>query len=181
MARHVLVLVVVVVAACGVELGEPPNVPDSGDGKGDGTGSGGGPMALTATGFLTKIGTQYCDENFRCKADYPEGANAFSMAFGASKQDCYAGTSAYYQPQLVEQSITAKRVVFNPGAAQTCVAGITYPQSCSQYWQSAPQFPAACDTALLGTVGDGAACVSIFDCANLGSRCDADTKKCVAR
>ena len=169
------------VTACGVELGEPPNVPED-DGKGDGTGTGsGGTMALTATGFLTKIGTQYCEENFRCKATYPDGAPAFAQAFGASMQDCYAGTNAYYQPQLVEQSVTAKRVIFNQGSAQTCLSGIVYPQSCGQYWQSPPQFPQACNVALLGTVADGGTCVSIFDCANLGSRCDDATKTCVAR
>ncbi|MBA3501405.1 MAG: hypothetical protein H0T65_13660, partial [Deltaproteobacteria bacterium] len=62
MSRRALTLALL--AACGVEIGEPPETASEG-GKGDGDGSGGGSgsggtMALTATGFLTKIATQFC-------------------------------------------------------------------------------------------------------------------------
>jgi hypothetical protein len=185
MIRRALVLATIV-AACGVELGEPPTVASDEDGKGDGmgggNGSGGGsgnqPMALTATGFLTKIATQYCDESFRCKASYPEGTMAFDEDFGTTTATCYAGAIAFYTPQLVEQSITAGRVTFNPGSAQLCLDGIVYQQSCAQFWQTDPVFPSACNTALLGTVAKGGACTNDFECANLSSLCDDTTKTC---
>jgi hypothetical protein len=192
-ARRLLTATFVAVAACGVELGEPPDVDnDDDDGKSDeggggggggggnggGGGSGSGAMPLTATAFLTKIGVQYCDECFRCKANYPDGATAFTQDFGASTSECYAGTDAYYAPSLVEQSIIAGRVTYNAMSAQACLAGVVYQASCSVFWQNPPQFPASCDQALVGKIADGAACVSIFDCANLTSACDQSTKKC---
>lgn len=187
MAGRALTLVVLL-AACGVELGEPPDVGED-DGKSDGTGPGsgsgggtgsGGQMPLTATTFLTRIGTQYCDECFRCQATYP-GPNPFAQDFGATKPECYAGTAAYYEPQVVEQSITAGRVIFNAGAAKTCMDGITYAQSCAAFWETGAQLPSACNVALLGTVADNGTCASLFDCANLGSFCDPATKQCLPR
>ncbi|MDQ3340467.1 MAG: hypothetical protein M4D80_35360 [Myxococcota bacterium] len=183
MSRRALTLALL--AACGVEIGEPPETASEG-GKGDGDGSGGGSgsggtMALTATGFLTKIATQFCDESFRCKATYPQGATVFAQNFGATTAECYAGAIAFYTPQSVEQSITAGRVIFNPGTAKTCLDGIVYQQNCSIYWQSQqPTFPSACNTALLGTVANGGTCTNDFDCSGVTSRCDAMTKKCVA-
>ena len=165
------VLLLLVVAACGAELGEPEPI-GGGGGKGDGDG-------LTATRFLHEIGEQFCDECFRCKDDYPDGRRAFEDDFGEDERDCVDDTNAFYQPALVEQSIVAGRVKYNAQTAQLCLAGITYERSCSAFWQTSPQFPATCDATLVGTITDGAACVSIFDCANPASICDATTKKCV--
>lgn len=167
-------------ASCGVEIGEPPDV-DQSNGKGDDDDDGGGNNTpLTATRFLARIGVQYCDESFRCKATYPEGTDVFEDDFGASRQACYDGVDAYYRPALVEQSIAAGRVIFSAIAADACLDGVSYPQQCSMFWDTAPVFPNACDVTLLGTVPDGAACVSIFDCANITSFCDDMTKRCTA-
>ena len=176
MSRFALLIAV---AACGVEIGEPPGVPEEG-GKGDGTGS--GAMPLTATGFLTRIGTQFCDEAFRCKATYPEGATAFATDFGATTSECYTGAIAFYTPQLVEQSITAGRLTYNASSAKLCLSGIVYEPDCAVYWQvdQPKTFPSSCNTALLGTVADGGACTTDFDCANAGSLCDEATKQCAA-
>ena len=188
MARAQILLATLLAAttACGVELGEPPDVSGN-DGKSDnpnnpgegsGGGNGSGSMPLTATTFLTRIGTQYCDECFACKANYPDGTTVFAQDFGATTQECYAGTNNYYGPALVEQSITAGRVTYNAVSAQACLAGIIYQQSCGTFWQNPPQFPASCDAALVGKVADGGSCVSIFDCSNIESFCDDTTKKC---
>ena len=180
MIRRALLLATVV--ACGVEIGEPPNIPSEeggkGDGMGGGSGMGSGAMPLTATGFLTKIATQYCDESFRCKANYPDGQTAFSEDYGATTSQCYTAAIAFYTPALVEQSITAGRVTYNPGSAQLCLDGITYQQSCTQFWQSDPVFPSACNTALLGKIASGGACTNDFECANANSLCDDTTKTC---
>lgn len=177
MVRRAFVLVVLV-AACGAELGEPPEADDA-DGKGDGAGGGGSSMTLTPAGFLAQIGMEYCDESFRCKGTYPGGPAAFAQDFGATVQTCYGGVEAYYQPQLVEQSIAAGRVVFTAAAAQACLDGIEYPQSCGTFWEESAEFPQVCGLALVGTLPDGAACVSLFDCANPSSLCDPATKRCV--
>jgi hypothetical protein len=187
MSRCVLT-VAVLVAACGVEIGEPPEIASE-DGKGDGAGGGsgggsngsGGSMALTATGFLTRIATQFCDESFRCKANYPDGPTVFAQNFGATTAECYAVAIAFYAPLAVEQSITAGRVIFNPGTAKACLDGIVYQQNCSIYWQSQqPTFPSSCNTALLGTVASGGTCTNDFDCSGATALCDDATKKCVA-
>jgi hypothetical protein len=182
--------IAVLVAACGVELGEPPEIASEG-GKEDGTGGGsgggpgngsgsGGPMALTATGFLTRIATQFCDNSFRCKASYPDGPTAFAQDFGASSAECYAGAIAFYAPQAVEQSIAAGRGFFNPGTARNCLDGIVYEQSCNIYWESQqPTFPSSCATALLGTVANGGTCTNHFDCSGATALCDDSTKQCV--
>ena len=179
--------ILVLIVGCGVELGEPPEVDDDRDGKSDeggdhggggGGGGGSGSTPLTATKFLSKIGVQYCDECFRCQASYPEGTTAFREDFGTTQQACYGDLDAYYGAVLVEQSITAGRVVFSASAAKSCLDGIEYEQQCSMFWQSDPQFPQVCDVALVGKVGDGGTCVSIFDCANLQAVCDPMTKQC---
>jgi hypothetical protein len=163
-------LTLAVLAACGVEIGEPPEIASEEDGKDDGGGGGsgsgsGGSMPLTATDFLTKIATQYCEESFRCKATYPDGPMSFAEDFGTSTAVCSAAGIAFYEPQAVEQSITAGRVIFNPTTAKLCLDGIVYQQNCSIYWQSQqPTFPQACGTALVGTVANGGTCTNDFDC-----------------
>jgi hypothetical protein len=178
----------VVVVACGVELGAPPDVDDDDhDGKSDDDhdddddhGSSGGGSPLTATKFLSRIGVQYCNECFRCQANYPAGTAAFAADFGATQQACYASLDDYYGPALVEQSITAGRIVFSATAAKTCLDGITYQQQCSVFWQNEPVFPQACDVTLIGKIADGGTCASIFDCATITSYCDDVTKRCTA-
>jgi hypothetical protein len=172
--------------ACGVELGDRPPIAGQGsDGKMDGSGSGTTPTpmpmpsSLTASTFLTKIGMQYCDESFRCKATYPAGQTAFAQDYGATVAACYAGSDAYYGLALVEQSITAGRVLYTQLAAQQCIDGAKYPTDCAQFWFVDPTFPLACNAALVGTIANGATCVSLFDCLDPNSICDAATKKCV--
>jgi hypothetical protein len=170
-------------AACGVEIGASPNVGNPGkgdDGKSPDAGTPpDGSNALTPTAFLNKIGIRYCDESFRCKATYPDGATAFANDFGTTVSQCYTGVDAYYQPAVVEQSIAAGRVTFQPMQGTSCLAGIMYTPDCNQFWFVEPTYPASCDTTLVGKIPDGGACVSIFDCANLTSRCDQATKTCI--
>jgi hypothetical protein len=145
----------------------------SGSGSGDGTGTG-----MTATKFLDEMGHKFCDEAFTCKANFPTDQGVtFDQAFGTSAMQCYTDSLAADQPMLVEQEITAGKIKFNAADASTCLAGITF-STCSDFWQNGGTMPAACDTALVGTVADGAACVVDFDCSSLQSYCDPTAKKC---
>jgi hypothetical protein len=49
---------------------------------------------------------------------------------------------------------------------------------CSTYWNEGPDWPAACDTALVGKVPAGGACTNDFECAG-ANWCD-ETNKCAA-
>ena len=168
---------VLFLVACGVETGEAP-VEIGDDGKEDNGETPMPQMPMTATEFLGKLGTQYCDECFRCKATYPAGPAAFATDFGTQMQ-CYAAANAFYMPQLVEQGIKAGRILYNAAAAKACADGVRYEQNCNTFWQTDPAVPVACGAVFLGTVPDGGACVTEYDCSTSAARCDQATKKCV--
>jgi hypothetical protein len=50
--------------------------------------------------------------------------------------------------------------------------------ACTTFWQSGPTAPAACQTAIVGTIADGAACLVDYECSGTSSYCDATSKKC---
>jgi hypothetical protein len=189
--RLLSLLVVLITVACGAELGDAPDVGESGgkgDGAGDGSGGGGGggsgsgsgsgSMPYTATAFFNQIGKQYCDESFRCQATYPNGPAAFTQDFGTNVSECYADANQFYAPAAIEQSITAGRIVFNATAAKSCADGITYQQTCSTFWQNDPVLPASCGQAIVGTVANGGACTTDYDCSSLTAFCNATSKTC---
>ncbi len=186
MKRFSIVLVSVL-AACAAEA--PPDTGGGGDnnntggGGGDGTGSGsgtgtgsgggGGNGSISATSFLAEIATKICTQAFSCQASFPTDWGAtFAEIFGASSSACVADAAAADEPAKVEQQITAGKIKFNGADAASCVAGITVGQ-CTEFWNDGPQFPASCDTALVGTVADGAACVTHIECVNPNAYCDA--------
>jgi hypothetical protein len=147
-----------------------------GNGSGSGSGSGGG-GGLTATAFLAGIAQKICDQAFTCQASFPTDAGVtFAEVFGASAAECIAGAEAYDMPAQVEASITAGKIQYSATDAAACVNGITFP-ACTQFWQEGPGVPAACATAMVGTVADGQACVIDYECASVTSYCD-ETKKC---
>jgi hypothetical protein len=175
-APRIASLLLPVWLGCGVEIGDPMVQPSTDDGKGDGAGE---PQALTATEFFARIGDQFCDECFRCQATYPAGQAAFAQEFGATEQQCRQDALAFYSPQLVEQSIAAGRIIYRADAAEDCADGIDYEQSCNQFWNEEPDVPSICGAVFVGTVVDGGACVTDYDCASTVSLCDAVTKRCV--
>jgi hypothetical protein len=123
---------------------------------------------------------KYCDEAFMCKASFPADAGVtFDEAFGASAQACVADSATYDMPAQVEAKITAGTIKFNGADAAACVNGLTFP-ACDAFWQEGPMFPAACATAMVGTVADGGACVVDYECASFTSYCDETTQKCTA-
>jgi hypothetical protein len=123
---------------------------------------------------------KYCDEAFMCKASFPADAGVtFDEAFGASAQACVADAANYDMPAQVEAQITAGTIRFNGADAAACVAGIAF-GTCQAFWDQGPTFPAACDTALVGTVADGGACIVDYECSSFTSYCDETTKKCTA-
>ncbi|HEY5946771.1 MAG TPA: hypothetical protein VIV40_14810 [Kofleriaceae bacterium] len=176
------------IAACGVS-----DKPDGGggggggggsgggDGSGSGSGSGGGGGSTDTSGvasFLHGMAVKYCDEAFTCKASFPTDAGVtFEQAFGASAMACYADADMYNNAAAVAAQITAGTITWNPADAMTCLAGITF-GTCAEFWMSGANQPAACATALVGHVADGAACVVDYECSNASSYCDATTKKC---
>ena len=153
----------------------------SGTGNGDGTGSGSGTgtgTGMTATKFLDEVGHKICDEAFMCKASFPtDFGGTFEEIFGTSASQCYTESLASFEPMIVEQKITAGTIKWNAADATTCLAGVTF-GTCTEFWQNGPNMPAACDTALVGTIADGQACAVDLECSNIQSYCDPTTKKC---
>jgi hypothetical protein len=149
----------------------------NGTGGGSGTGGGGG-GALTVPSYLTALGMKDCDDAFACKATFPtDGGATFDQVFGASASACYADAAMYFNAAAVQASIAAGRITFDGAAAATCIAGIPAPV-CATYWTQGSDYPAACDTALVGKIADGGTCTIDFDCTSLASICDDTTKKC---
>ncbi|MEO8548751.1 MAG: hypothetical protein ABI678_02215 [Kofleriaceae bacterium] len=154
--------------------GDDDSMPNGGSGSG-----GGGGGSISATDFLSRIDQKDCDEAFTCQASFPTmTGETFADDYGASAQECYADAAAYEMASVVESEITAGKIHFDGAAAAQCIAGITF-TTCSAYWSTGGDYPAACDTAMVGTIADGAACVVDHDCANPASYC-LDTHKCGA-
>lgn len=155
--------------------GKGDNGGDTGSGTGNGNGSGSGTNTggggITATQFLTQLDQKDCDEGFACMASFPTTTgNTFADEFGTSVQDCYAQAASNEMASTVESEITAGKIQFDPAAAAACVASIMY-GTCADYWANGAMEASACDTAMVGTVADGGACVVDYDCSNVQSIC----------
>ena len=157
--------------------GSDPSGGSGSDPSGSGSDPSGGSGSITsATAFLAAMDQGDCQEAFKCMSSFvAEGSgDTFAGDFGTSESDCeslFAGDEM--RPQ-VETEITAGKITFDASAASACVAGITYP-ACATYWTDGATYPTACDTALVGTIADGGACVVDFDCSNIESICNAGT------
>lgn len=181
-ARVATLVLFSALAACATDVGENapndpddpnPNTPNPNDPNDPGTPG----TPLTATQFLDALGHKDCDDAFACKSNFPTDAGVtFAQAFGASTSECYAGAAQYYNATAVQAAITAGKIAFDGTAAATCVAGFSAPV-CTTYWDQGPDFPAACDSAMVGKVATGAACTVDFECAG-DNWCDDSTKKC---
>lgn len=161
--------------------GDDDSMPNGGSGGGGGGGGGSntGGGSISATDYLTRMDKQYCDEAFTCQASFPAmTGETFADDFGASAQDCYADAAAYEMATVVESEIAAGKIHFDGAAAAQCIAGITF-GACSDFWANGGSYPAACDTAMVGTIADGGACVVDYDCSNVDSIC-LTTQKCGA-
>jgi hypothetical protein len=187
--RLCTILGLALVGCAGVGGDTPPG-PGSGSNPGPGSGSdpgpgsgsdpGGGGTPISATAFVQQVGMHDCDDAFTCMASFPAmTGETFADDFGASQSDCYAMAATYYDPAKVEADVTAGKITFDGQAAADCIAGIAAP-TCSTYWTDGPDWPAACDRAMVGTVADGGACDIDFECASITSYCDETTLKCTA-
>jgi hypothetical protein len=127
---------------------------------------------MTATQFLQQSDQKFCDEAFTCQASFPATAQTgtFADAFGASSAECQSDSAMYEMPAQVESEIAAGKIHYDATAAAACIAGMTF-GTCADFWQNGPMEPAACDTAMVGTVADGGACVVDFDCSADASIC----------
>lgn len=181
------IILVSVLAACGVG-GEAPSGGDgtvggngdgTGGGNGDGSGTGGGTGGtMSATRFLEEISKKFCDQGFTCKASFPtDQGGTFEEAFGASASACYADAAAANMPAQVEAQITAGKIEYKASDASACISGIAF-GTCQEFWTTGPNMPAACDTVFVGKVADGQTCVTHIECTNIESYCDDTTNKC---
>ena len=180
-----LSILLVLVAGCASQLEPTGGTPPPGNGGSNtpppGSGSGGS-GSMTATQYLTAMEMKYCDEAFSCKASFPTDQGVtFDQAFGTSASQCYADGAAQDMPAQVEAEITAGKIHYDGVAAAACVSGITF-GACSDFWNgTGGTDPAACGTALVGTVADGGACVVDYDCSNEQSVCDPTSHTCGAQ
>jgi hypothetical protein len=163
----------------GMPGGDPSNPNDPSDpGKPDDPSDpppGGG---ISVADFMTALGHKECDDAFTCKANFPTDAGVtFAEAFGASAMACYTDAATYYDAAAIQASISAGKIAYDGNAAKTCTQGFAAP-TCGTYWTNGPDYPAACDTALVGKVATGAACTNDFEC-SADNWCD-ETNKCAA-
>ena len=108
----------------------------------------------------------------------PSGSRNVFMGGGVhaicrrDRMDIRADSAEYYDAATVGASITAGKIAFDGAAAKACLDGIGAP-ACATYWNTGPDFPAACERALVGKVANGGACAIDFECSSLESYCDA--------
>jgi hypothetical protein len=134
---------------------------------------------MTATDFVGALDHGGCDEAFTCMSSYPNNApNTFASEYGSSNAQCYDLSVAYENYSVINSEIAAGKITWNPTDAATCLAGLTYPSSCSTYWNNGPNYPAACKTALVGKAADGSACLVDWDCSDWNAYCDGTSHKC---
>jgi hypothetical protein len=183
-ARHVLALAL---AGCGVKLASPPtddntttqpdsgafndNLPDAGSASASDAAApiDSAPdavMTLTATDFITQYGDLQCAEAFTCQSSFPGNASEFENDWGTDQTNCNALALAYYNPSKVETDIVSAAIVYTPADATTCLATIVF-GTCANFWQTGGTYPAACNTALVGSVANGGGCVTDFECQSL--------------
>lgn len=143
----------------------------------------GGSDDLSATAALNGLISTQCDKAFECKATYTPPASdpmaTFEGDFGATVAACEMKFAIDKMDLTeLEASISAGRVKYNAADAQKCVDGFAA-MTCGQFWGT-EMFtpPAACETAIVGTVADGGACTIPDDCVGATSDCDPTTKKC---
>jgi hypothetical protein len=184
-------LFLVLLSACAAELqptgGNPTGGNPSGGSNGNpDPGGGGNPNpgggsngSMTATQYLTAMEMKYCDEAFSCQSSFPTTQGVtFAQAFGSSASQCYSDGAAYDMPAQVESEIAAGKIHFDGSAAAACVAGLMY-GTCANFWAgTGGTVPTACDTAMVGTVADGGACVVDYDCSSAQSVCDPTAHTC---
>ncbi len=132
-----------------------------------------------------------CEKAFACMSSYDAAMNnntPFAESYGASVSDCVAQTTALINQFLgadyfakLDASVAAGRVDYNAADAETCLdAGSA--QSCDQFFgQNGAMYtpPAACDTAIRGTVATGGTCTIEEDCSVSADSCDETSMTCM--
>ncbi|MBK9031362.1 MAG: hypothetical protein IPL61_08495 [Myxococcales bacterium] len=122
---------------------------------------------LTASDFIADYGGGVCAKAFECMSTFPGTPAEFSASFGASEAAC-PGTLGIISGAQLQTSVDAGRVIFDATLGGQCVSAIAA-FTCPNFWTaSAP--PAACSTALMGTVAVGGTCTIGAEC--VSGACD---------
>jgi hypothetical protein len=137
-----------------------------------GDGDGGSTPAQAVTANIN----QTCSIAFECKDSFPPDLGfEFADLFGANEAECQATFTEIIDPNAVQASVDAGRIIFDSADNDACFAA-TDAASCDEFWNG--DAPAACDTSFVGTVADGGACTISDDCAGADSGCDEATLVC---
>lgn len=152
-------------------------------------GDDGGSTSSPSAAFNASIQAS-CDKAFECMSSYDaamHNGDAFADSYGTSVSNCVSQTKAIITAFLgadyfdkVDASASAGRIMFSSADAATCLAA-SKAQTCDQFFsQNGATYtpPAACDTALVGTVATGGTCTIGDDCATEGDTCDETALTC---
>ena len=132
--------------------------------------------ALLASQLVIGFDAVICTAAFACRANFPGSGNEFTYDYGSSVASCNQLAASYDMPAVVDADVAAGTIHFDPTLGATCLAGLGY--DCSTFWQTGVTGQAACEAAITGTVADGAACNTEWQCASWTSDCPPQRGTC---
>lgn len=136
------------------------------------------PSVATAEDLLHGVFGSICTEAFSCKSSYaPASGDTFAQDWGTSVANCTDGFDAYYGAGHINGDVTNGKATFDASAASACLAGIAF-STCADFFNDVYTYPAACSTAIVGSVATGGACNSAYECADASADCPPSTLVC---
>jgi len=136
------------------------------------------PTPLTAPQFVHDYNVKICTFAHACFGSAPDPGQ-FTAMYGATQAECITLKDTEARIPSIEGSISAGRIVWNVNQANSCLASLVMPASCTGFF-TAPELPSSCSQALSGTAADGELCAVSYDCLNEDSICDIEQNLCVA-
>jgi hypothetical protein len=153
----------------GMEGREQNAMPGSGSGSG-------GEMQLSLSQYFDEIAAIHCEQAFSCKDSYPTDRGPFEQTWTASVPECEAMLINAWNPKQVETEIAKGRITYDANAAVSCLQGVTFAQSCSDYWVRGIEWAEACYHVVVGSVQSGGACDNNYSCTSFA--CDQTLHTC---
>ena len=93
---------------------------------------------------------------------------------GRRSERCVTGDDDYTQRAMVAAAVTAGKIEFDDASAAQCLANLEFPATCAAFFTDY-DWPDTCYDALSGTVVDGQACTTYWECGGDDSDCVAGT------